>query len=62
MSWLSDADCAGLCVLDNETWVEVTCASLEQVLLEASCCSIISLAPCHGTCVAGMLLLRPPWS
>lgn len=33
------------CTLDSEMWVEVTCASLEQMLPETLCCSIILPAP-----------------
>lgn len=39
---------AVLGALDNEMWAEVTCASLAQLLLEPSCCSIISLFPLPG--------------
>lgn len=32
-----------LCALDSEMWVDAMCDSLEQMLLEPSRCSIISL-------------------
>lgn len=46
--------------MDNELWVDMTCASLGQMLPEPSCCSIVFLSPCHGSCMPGMG--AAPWS
>lgn len=39
--------------MDNELWVDMTCASLGHMLPEPSCCSIF-LSPCRGSCMPGM--------